>query len=118
MTKPESSPKDLTKLFFVSSQFWICNTIAWVAFGIAQALRYSFGGSPFLTNIIKIIPTCVLGVVAGLCIHFFYTKWQLHKRHPIRFIPMSSLIAIVFAGLNICINRFDLVISIPEICSR
>ena len=118
MTKPESSPKDLTKLFFVSSQFWICNTIAWVAFGIAQALRYSFDGSPLLTNIIKIIPTCVLGVVAGLCIHFFYTKWQLHKRHPIRLIPMSGLIAIVFAGLNICINRFDLVISIPEICSR
>lgn len=114
----ETSPKSALKFSFASTQFWLCNISGWVAFDIAQGFRDSFNGSPVVDNFINYIPTSILGMVVGLCVHFFYKKFQWHKHHPMQLIPIAGLIAVVFACINISINLFDLVISIPEICSR
>lgn len=118
MIKPESTHISFPGLLIASPQFWFCNIAAWAAYGMAQALRDSFGGSPLLINLIKVTPTAVLGVLAGLCVHMIYTKRHWHNRHPIRLIPMAGLIALTFAVINLFVNSFDLVMAIPEICSR
>jgi two-component system LytT family sensor kinase len=118
MIEITQSKQNFYKLFFASPQFWVCNIAGWTLFAVVQSIRDSFGGNLITTNIISCLPTLFLGMFASVWVNYFYKKMQWHTQHPIQLVPLASLIAFLFALINILINSFELVISIPEICSR
>lgn len=118
MTAIKFSRGSLLKPFQASSQFWLLNVIGWIAFNATQGLRNSIDGNNYIDNFLLCIPTSMLGILVSLYIHYYYKKLKLYNVHPLRLIPMAGIIAISFAFINILLNTFDLVISLPENCSR
>lgn len=118
MTTLKFSRESLLKPFHASSQFWLLNIIGWIAFNAAQSLRNSLDGSSFIDDFLLCIPTSILGILVGLYIHFYYKKLQWYNVHPLCLIPKAGLIGISFAFINILLNTFDLVVLLPETCSR
>ena len=118
MTTLKFSRESLLKPFHASSQFWLLNIIGWIAFNAAQSLRNSLDGSSFIDDFLLCIPTSILGILVGLYIHFYYKKLQWYSVHPLCLIPKAGLIGISFAFINILLNTFDLVVLLPETCSR
>lgn len=118
MTIIKFSRGSLLKPFQASSQFWLLNILGWIAFNAAQGLRNSLDGSHYIDDFLLCIPTSLLGILVSLYTHFYYKKLQWYNVHPLRLVPMAGIIAISFASINTLLNTFDLVILLPENCSR
>lgn len=110
-------PKKTSTLFSASKQFWLCNFSGWLIYVILQSLRDAFDGSSIVDNLIQHVPTLALGMLAGLGVHFFYHKRNWYTQHPLRLIPKSVFISILFAAVNVFVNFFNLAILLPEICA-
>lgn len=114
----EKLQSTITNLFFASKKFWLCNIIGWITFWFLQAARASFDSSPIIGNMMKYSPTVAMGIFGSLLFRATHKSLKWHKLHPVQQIPMTALIACLFAVINIFINHFHLAANIPEICSR
>lgn len=101
-----------------SARFWLINGLGWLTFASAEGIRHSFDGSPLTENLIQYLPTSLFGMLSGWLVRYLYATRDWHLRHPLQMIPIACGIAVAFGLLNTTVHYSDLVIAIPEICSR
>lgn len=104
--------------FFTSSRFWWSNILAWLTFNLAQSVIDAINTATVMTNFLHLLPQAILGMLFSFGGHLLYLKMRWHIRHPLSLVWLTCILALAYGGINSLFFEFELLVRLPEICTR
>jgi two-component system, LytTR family, sensor kinase len=80
-----------------SRDFWYCNTVAWLFYILINSIHLYYFIGDLYSGIPGALVTAGVGTLTLLIFRYFYFKQKRYEDHPLAWLPIICLVAILFA---------------------
>lgn len=85
--------------YLTGKEFWRCNLIGWAIYILVDAGSVYLHNNDFWGQFAHSVFIAACGIFLGLCYRHLARKKHLYAKHPLVWVPLSVLLAVVFGNL-------------------